>query len=86
MTVTIRAHFDRKLIVPDEPADLLPVGKPLSVSVEVAAPARFAPHTAPEEQQAAYEELLKSIREREWPHIPDEALRRENMYGDDGRR
>ncbi len=43
MTQTIAAHFDGKVIVPDEPVEL-PVGTPLRVQVEVqGAPApRFA--------------------------------------------
>jgi hypothetical protein len=39
MSVTISAHFDGTVIVPDEPVQL-PVGQPLRVSVEV-------PDTAP---------------------------------------
>ena len=34
MTKTISAHFDGKVIVPDEPLQL-PVGKPLRVQLEV---------------------------------------------------
>jgi len=43
MNHTISAHFDGKVIVPDEPVDL-PVGKPLRVQLEVDEPsdARFA--------------------------------------------
>jgi hypothetical protein len=43
MTQTIAAHFDGKVIVPDEPVQL-PVGQPLRVRLEVAEPAvpRFA--------------------------------------------
>lgn len=37
MTQTIRAHFDGKVIVPDEPVQL-PVGQPLRIQVEVPAP------------------------------------------------
>jgi hypothetical protein len=38
MTQTIKAHFDGKVIVPDEPVQL-PVGQPLRVHVEEAEPA-----------------------------------------------
>ena len=43
MTRTIIAHFDGKVLVPDEPVQL-PVGQPLQVHVEVPAlsAARFA--------------------------------------------
>ena len=43
MTQTITAHFDGKVIVPDEPVQL-PVGHPLRVHLELAEPAepRFA--------------------------------------------
>ena len=43
MTRTISAHFDGKVIVPDEPVQF-PVGQPLRLVVEVAEPAppRFA--------------------------------------------
>jgi hypothetical protein len=43
MTQTIMAHFDGKVLVPDEPVQL-PVNQPLSVQVEVAGPGepRFA--------------------------------------------
>lgn len=34
MTRTIKAHFDGKVIVPDEPVQL-PVGQPITVHVEV---------------------------------------------------
>jgi hypothetical protein len=43
MTQTIRAHFDGKVIVPDEPVQL-PVGQPLCVYLDLAdaAAPRFA--------------------------------------------
>lgn len=43
MTRTIRAHFDGKFIVPDEPVEL-PVGEPLRLQLEWTEPAapRFA--------------------------------------------
>lgn len=37
MTKTITAHFDGKVIVPDEPVQL-PVGQPLRVQLELAKP------------------------------------------------
>jgi hypothetical protein len=43
MTQTLTAHFDGKVIVPDEPVQL-PVGQPLQVHIELVATksARFA--------------------------------------------
>ncbi len=42
MTRTITAHFDGKVIVPDEPVQL-PVGQPLRLHLELAeSPPRFA--------------------------------------------
>ena len=43
MTQTIRAHFDGKVIVPDQPVQL-PVGQPLRVHLELEEPSspRFA--------------------------------------------
>ncbi len=43
MTPSIAAHFDGKVIIPDEPVEL-PVGQPLRLQVELAAPSqpRFA--------------------------------------------
>jgi hypothetical protein len=38
MTQSLNAHFDGKVIVPDEPVQL-PVGQPLRVKVEVGQPA-----------------------------------------------
>jgi hypothetical protein len=36
MTISIRAHYDGKAIIPDEPVDL-PVDKPLTIQVQAAA-------------------------------------------------
>jgi hypothetical protein len=43
MTLSLTAHFDGKVIVPDEPVQL-PVGQPLRVHLELAEPGvpRFA--------------------------------------------
>jgi hypothetical protein len=37
MTRSVKAHFDGKVIVPDQPVEL-PVGQPLRVHIELAAP------------------------------------------------
>lgn len=88
MTRTIRAHFDGTALIPEEPVDL-PVGEPLSLTVE---PARRSAPGLPilADPSRSLEEKLAAIR-RTFSHgvpgvnLPDEALRRENMYGDEGR-
>jgi hypothetical protein len=47
MTQTIAAHFDGKVIVPDEPVEL-PIGQPLRVRVELT-----------EESEPRFADLLK---------------------------
>jgi hypothetical protein len=79
MTTTIRAHFDGKVIVPDEPVDL-PINQPLEISLR---PSTEAPEKTPD--RPTVEERLKRLQRamgsiKEGPVIPDEALRRENMY------
>ena len=78
----IRAHFDGRAIVPDEPVEL-PVDKPLSVDIQVGSQAAVAAQGSPasdEERQAAVLRLMS--RRVSGPPIPDEALRRENLYDD----
>ena len=74
MSMTIRAHFDGKVIVPDEPVDL-PVNQPfeLQLSIPVRKDAR------PEGQ---WREALERLASRaiHGLNIPDEALSRENLY------
>lgn len=77
----LRAHFDGRVIVPDEPVNL-PVDEPLSVQVDVNSSTLTIVEVSLEEQQAAFERLLSRPIQRTTP-IPDEALRRENMYADD---
>lgn len=88
----IRAHFDGKVIVPDEPVDW-PINQPLSIqAVPVDAPAASgagsneANGTMPSVEVIA-ERLakLRAISGRlASGGIPDEALRRENLYEDRG--
>jgi len=73
MSVVIRAHFDGKTIVPDEPVDL-PVNQPLEAEVKVV---EAKPGRSPK-REAAWQRL-KSMR-ISGLNIPDEALRRENLY------
>jgi hypothetical protein len=80
MTVRIKAHFDGKTIVPDEPVDL-PVGTP--VTVEFPDPGGVALAPTVEERLEAIQRIAE--RATRGTPIPAEALRRENMYGDEGR-
>jgi hypothetical protein len=85
--MTIRAHFDGTVIVPDEPVNL-PVGKPLDVDVrepangvspEVAAAMEAAKDPAVRAKRlAALREFLALTAND--PVIPVELLRREHLY------
>lgn len=80
--MTILAHFDGKVIVPDElvniPADAL-----LEVDIRSRAGASPSCKTAAASRLAALERVV--ARARHGLRIPAEALRREQLYGDDGR-
>ncbi len=78
MSIVIRAHFDGKVIVPDEPVDL-PVNQPLEFDL------RQAPKTLPWDPEKA-KDALRWFEEHAISglQISDEALRRENMYEDRG--
>ena len=74
MSVTIRAHFDGKVIVPDEPVDL-PINEPLEFDL------RETPKCLPWDPSKA-DEAWRRFKSRRISglRIPDEALRRENLY------
>jgi hypothetical protein len=79
MSVTIRVHYDGKVLVPDEPVDL-PVNEPLAAELNVVSD-KLSP--------GEIERRLAALREVEAHavhglNISDEALRRENMYEDRG--
>jgi hypothetical protein len=78
MAIVIKAHFDGKTIVPDEPVDL-PVNQPLEFEL------KQTPQCLPWDPEKADEawERLKS-RRIHGLKIPDEALSRENLYEDRG--
>lgn len=86
MARIIRAHFDGRFIVPDEPVDL-PAGQPLAVELLTGGPppnaagAGAGAGTAGEERDAAIDRLLS--RPIRGLNIPDSALSRESLYGDD---
>jgi len=75
MSIKVRAHFDGKVIIPDEPVDL-PVDQPLSAELEV---------ITESDLQRIREDALKAWEEfKANPltglSISDESLRRENLY------
>ena len=87
MTHRVRARYDGRVLILEEPVDL-PVGEPLDVTIQSAARAEKPPILA--DPNRSLEEKLAAI-EGTFSHgvpgidLPTEALRRENMYGDDGR-
>jgi hypothetical protein len=89
--MTIRAHFNGTVIVPDEPVDLpvdaaleLEVKRTNGLSPEVAAAMEAASDPADTAGRlAALSEFV--ARAVEGADIPDQMLRREEMYGDNGR-
>jgi hypothetical protein len=78
MTVKIRAHFDGRVIVPDEDVTL-PRDTPLTVHVQTQA-ASSTMHA--DRQRAAYDEFLARAHARPVPHLLDQSLRRESIYED----
>ena len=77
MTHSFRAHFDGKVLIPDEPVEI-PVGQPVQVQLT---PATTQPAVSPEERRAAIDRLLS--RPIKGLSIPDAALTREGLYSDD---
>jgi hypothetical protein len=77
MTLSIKAHFDGKVIVPDEAVDL-PVNQPLEVQLT-------AVHDS--SRMNSIQNRLQALDRfaslaTKGATIPPEALRRENMYDD----
>jgi hypothetical protein len=93
-TVSIRAHFAGKYIVPDEPV-VLPLDAPLNIEVrtldnvsrEISGITAWAGDTATAAKRLAhFTEFSARLGQRAAAsNIPVEALRRENIYSDDGR-
>ena len=81
--MAIRAHFDGKVIVPDEPVDI-PVGKPLEIEFRLKSGGLPPPgdDRLPPEEIERRLAALKVLRKMavSGPLIPDESLRRENLY------
>lgn len=73
--VRFRAHYDGRVLVPEEPVDL-PIGESLEVALVSTLPEPVPPD--PGKQQAAIERL--KARPIGGLAIPDDALRRESLY------
>jgi len=77
VAIVIRAHFDGKAIIPDEPVDL-PINEPLEFELkQVPDELEWDPKKA----RAAIRDIAS--RAVHGLSIPDEALRRENLYEPD---
>lgn len=83
--ISIRAHFDGKTIVPDEPVDL-PPNTALIIDIrageDTASSASEKPSASIVERQLLGIQRIAKMMEG-LPEIPLEALRRENLYADD---
>ena len=78
MSMVIRAHYDGKTIVPDEPVDL-PIDQPLEFELRpVSTETKWDPDKAKDAWEWLKSHPVKGL------SISDEALRRENMYEDRG--
>lgn len=77
MSIRVRVHFDGKAIIPDEPVDL-PVDEPIEADLRVLSREEREQDIA--RRLAAIERIAS--RAVHGANIPDEALRRENMYED----
>lgn len=77
---TIRAHFDGKTIVPDEPVNL-PKNSALVVDIRSGEVTDSADRQAIIDRQIAGLKRLKAMAAKD-PVISVEQLRRENMYHD----
>lgn len=77
MSHRFRARYDGRVLVPEGPVEL-PINHPLELAVvNEDEPAAEAPPRSPEEWLAAFRRFAGSISA---PPIPNEALRRENLY------
>jgi hypothetical protein len=74
-SLTFKAHFDGKVIVPDEPVDL-PVDQPLEVEL------RTLPLGESNQEFSKWNEALERLLSRavHTNSLSPEALRRENLY------
>ena len=75
MAIVIKAHYDGKVIVPDEPVDL-PVGEPIEAELRVPS----LRHDRRAQTQAEWEEFSACV--VDGLRLPEDAFRRENLYED----
>jgi hypothetical protein len=78
MTSTLQAHFDGKVIIPDEPVDI-PVGQTLEIEIRAPRVPRRPPSNM--DREAAWQSFIS--RTVQGADIPEEALRREALYEDE---
>jgi len=78
MSIRVRAHFDGKVIVPDEPVDL-PVGQELEAELHIERPGKEEEDDFARRRVALHRIASHGVR---GTSIPLEALRRENLYED----
>ena len=80
--MTVRAHFDGRVIVPDEPVNL-PLNAPLDVEIKPANGSTHLPTPTDQQIQARLQALERIVSHGvSGANIPDEMLRREHLYDD----
>ena len=81
MTNRLRAHFDGRFLVPDQPVDL-PVNQPLELEVTPCGTTNGVGRVEDALIQERRSRLRASAGVLSGPVLSDETLRRENMYDD----
>jgi hypothetical protein len=78
--MTIRAHFDGKVIVPDEPVSF-PAGTPLTVRIEAES---FVPaeRATMEQRRAAFKAFIENAHAHPVPNLTDEQIHPDTIYED----
>jgi hypothetical protein len=76
MSVVIRMRFDGKVFIPEDPVDV-PLNEPLDFEYKPPEP-KWDPEKAKEAVKWLTSRAISGL------NIPDEALRRENLYEDRG--
>ena len=89
MTYRVRARYDGRALILEEPVDL-PLGEELDVTIERKEGSEEQPLPILSDPKRSAEEKMAFLRSLaadgvDGIALPAEALRRENMYGDDGR-
>jgi hypothetical protein len=79
MSLRLRAHFDGRVFVPDEPVDL-PLNQPLELEVRPEAVKSTNGTSSPEAVRERLRKLEEFFRLPTLGELPPGALRRENLY------